>query len=567
MKRVILFFALALSGLGAANAQWSDDPTENNQLLEKSYWSTEISMLDDGSFYMLGVSPLGDINKVTPILFYFDKDGNRVWKDSVVFEIDSTMSWIKTNTQLMVDNEGNAIVVAQDLCGVQIEKYTAWKVNTAGEHLWSEDGVNLHGETGMPDAEINAAMKMLQMPDGSYLFAWMGNGIMLQKVSNDGQLLWGQGKNIGSGAYPYVFNAGDGDIMVIYLSGGLEARRLDFDGNDVWSAPVPVFSGELNPQIPAWTYLKLLPTSEGVLVGYYGYEGDAHYSMISYIKYDGTHAFAEADQGLRVVYSDNWGYEPAMAFDEEQKVIYTICQENAPGTQFTSHFVVQKISENGELLWAPEGIELNRLIERAVGYQAVSIGPKGSVLFGYMEHGGAGISAGDPILLKTTLMDANGEFVWENPIVTIGTEESTKYDLQISPYLNDQWILFWEDCRVDGGVDGGQIFGQNVRLDGSMGTNVANEDLAQPSSGLFILPNPAKESAVINFTCNGNGSQKTNIDLIGMNGKVAATIYNGTAQPGENRIEWSRPSGLASGIYIMRLSVGQTTSFGKLVLQ
>lgn len=25
MKRVILFFALALSGLGAANAQWSDD--------------------------------------------------------------------------------------------------------------------------------------------------------------------------------------------------------------------------------------------------------------------------------------------------------------------------------------------------------------------------------------------------------------------------------------------------------------------------------------------------------------------------------------------------------------
>ena len=120
---------------------------------------------------------------------------------------------------------------------------------------------------------------------------------------------------------------------------------------------------------------------------------------------------------------------------------------------------------------------------------------------------------------------------------------------------------------VDGGVDGGQIFGQNIRLDGSMGTNVANEDLAQPSSGLFIQPNPAKESAVINFTCNGNGSQKANIDLIGMNGKVAATIYNGTVQAGENRIEWSRPSGLASGIYILRLSVGQTTSFGKLVLQ
>ena len=388
--------AFALSGLGLANAQWSSDPAENLQLMDKSYWSTEVSMLPDGSFYILGVSPIGDIHKVTPSLFYFDKNGEEAWSEPMVFEIDSTMSWIKTNTQLATDQDGNAIVVAQDLCGNQIEKYTAWKVSKTGEYIWPEEGVNLHGEAGKPDAEINAAIKMLPQSDGSCLFAWMGDGIMLQKVSNEGEALWGQGKNIGGGAYPYIFDAGDGDILVIYQSSGLEARRLDYEGNDVWAAPVPVFSGELNPQIPLWTYLKVLPTSEGVLVGYYGFEGDAHYAMMSYIKFDGTHAFAEADQGLRLGYSDNWGYEPAMAFDKEEKAVYAIWQENAPGTQFTSRFVTQKVSENGELLWDPNGVELIPLKERAVGYQAASIGPKNTVLFAFMEHGGVGISAATP---------------------------------------------------------------------------------------------------------------------------------------------------------------------------
>ena len=177
--------AFALSGLGLANAQWSSDPAENLQLMDKSYWSTEVSMLPDGSSYILGVSPIGDIHKVTPSLFYFDKNGEEAWSEPMVFEIDSTMSWIKTNTQLATDQDGNAIVVAQDLCGNQIEKYTAWKVSKTGEYIWPEEGVNLHGEAGKPDAEINAAIKMLPQSDGSCLFAWMGDGIMLQKVSNE----------------------------------------------------------------------------------------------------------------------------------------------------------------------------------------------------------------------------------------------------------------------------------------------------------------------------------------------------------------------------------------------
>ena len=561
--------AFALSGLGLANAQWSSDPAENLQLMDKSYWSTEVSMLPDGSFYILGVSPIGDIHNVTPSLFYFDKDGRKVWEDPMVFEIDSTMSWIKTNTQLATDQDGNAIVVAQDLCGNQIEKYTAWKVSKTGEYIWPEEGVNLHGEAGKPDAEINAAIKMLPQSDGSCLFAWMGDEIMMQRVSRDGQVQWGEGKAFGSGAYPYAFDAGDGDLLMIYQSSGIMARRLDFEGNDVWPEPVPVFSGELNSNIPLWTYIKVIPMSDGILVGYYAFEGDFHYPAISYIKFDGTHGFAEADQGLRLGFSDYFGFAPALDVDEENNAIYAAWEEY-PGSQSISRMVCQKVSLDGELLWDPEGVELMPMLERPVSYQTVSVGPKGSVMIGVMEQydgDGHGIGAHSPVNIHAFLLNANGEFAWADTSKMICNVPSVKYDLTCLPYSDDQWIFMWEDCRQDGGVDGGFIYGQNIGLDGTLGDIVANESrtVARPSA-FSVWPNPARETLSLRLD-NAHVSRPVQVELLNTNGAVIAQIYDGNLQAGSNLIEWNRPASVPAGFYILKAVIGNECRYAKVILQ
>ena len=109
---------------------------------------------------------------------------------------------------------------------------------------------------------------------------------------------------MGAGAYPYVVDAGDNEFILFWQSDGLMARKLDFDGNDIWAQPTTVFSGELNPQIPAWTYLEVIPANGGIVAGWYGFEGDGHYTQIAYILPDGSHAFADADKGLRLAYGD-----------------------------------------------------------------------------------------------------------------------------------------------------------------------------------------------------------------------------------------------------------------------
>ena len=586
MKKIMKFWcaalALALACAMPAQAQWSDNPKENTQLLDQSYWNVETLATSDGGFYMLTVSPDSNINRVTPILHYFDKDGLEQWDNPVKFKIDSTMSWTKVMSHLYVDKDDNAIVIGQTLCDANRENYTIWKVDKAGKQLWGEDGVDPH-DGKCPEDQFNAAIRVTQMEAGNYIFVWMGDQTVMQNISADGKLQWGDGKRINAGAYPHVMDAGDGDILLVYESTGLNVRRLDFEGNTVWD--VKAFSGQLNTQIPSWTYVHVYPVDDpagrGVLISYYGFVGDEHYSYISYVKADGTHAFPDADAGLRVCYSENWGMSPALAYDDKNKAIYAIAQERAPGTNFYQRIVVQKISESGELQWGNEGIELIPVKERTTGYECVAMGPDGNVLFGFMENVGLGIAANDPIHCKAAYMKPDGSFIWEEEIKTIcafgdtKTPGSVKYNLEILPYANEQWICVWEDCRVDGGMDG-IYFGQNLYWDGSMGPVVpegptvpgdttANEDLKVAASALRVMPNPVYDEARIAYTALQD--EDVRIDLVGTNGLKVMNVYEGRMQAGENTIMWRRPALLTPGLYLMQLTAGDKVAVAKILLQ
>lgn len=583
MKKTMQFcwvVALAFIAAMPVRAQWSSSPKVNTELLTRVYWNVEVQSTSDGGFYLLGVGPDGDVYRVTPVLYYFDKDGVNVWNDSIKFKIDSTMSWTKVMSHLYVDKDDNAIVIGQTLCATQRENYTVWKVNKAGQQLWTEDGVDLHdGEC--PTDQFNAAIRVTQMEAGNYIFVWMGDETVMQNVSAEGEAQWGEGKRINAGAYPHVVDAGDGDIMIVYESNGLNVRRVDFEGNTIWD--VKAFSGQLNSQIPSWTYVQVVPVADpqgrGVLIGYYGFVGDDFYPYISYVKADGTHAFPDADAGLRICYSENWGMEPALAYDQDNKAIYAIFQERVRGSQFVQRIVAQKISEGGELLWGNEGKELIPVKERTTGYEAVAMGPGGNVMFGFMENIGIGIAANDPIAVKAAYIKPNGGFVWEDTVKNVCMFESTKYGLELLPYREEQWIFVWEDNRNIEGMDG-TMFAQNLYRDGSMGPDkpeipdepetpgedsTATEKLKAVESALRITPNPVRENATIRYTAPRD--EDVRIDLMAPNGMKVIGVYEGRMLSGENTVEWQRPALLKPGLYLLKLTAGNKVAVAKILLQ
>ena len=574
MKKIMRICCMAVALMIAlpASAQWSANPKENTELTTHLYWNTEVQSTSDGGFYLLGVGPDGNINLVTPVLYYFDKNGVNAWGDSVKFKTDSTLTWTKVMSHLYVDKDDNAIVIHEMLCDGDIargqEKYVVWKVDKTGKQLWGEDGVDLH-EGECPQDQFTAAIRVTQMEAGNYIFCWMGDQTVLQNVSADGKTQWGSGKRIETGAYPHVVDAGDGDVMIVYELSGLNVRRVDFEGNTIWD--VKAYGGQLNPQIPSWTYVNVLPIDDpqgrGVLIGYYGFIGDEFHPYISYVKADGTHAFPDADAGLRLNYSDHWGLAPALAYDKDNKVIYAVFQERQAGSQFTQRVVVQKISEEGELLWGNEGKELIPLKERTTGYQAVAMGPDGTVMFGFMENMGNGIAANDPIAVRAAYMNPDGGFVWEDHVKDVCSYKSVKYNLELLPYREDQWIFTWEDNRNIEGMDG-VMFAQNLYKDGSMGPDkptTAVEETEMAVSALRVTPNPVRDEARIVYTAMQD--EQVRINLLNQNGIMVAGVFEGRMSAGENMISWRRPASVAPGLYVLQLMSAGGMSTVKIVLQ
>ena len=118
MKRVILFFALALSGLGAANAQWSDDPATNLQLTDQNSYTFETELLSDGSWYFYYNRPDGSIDTIVPYLQRYDKDGNALWEETLAVSRQLTNSWTKV------------MAWTGDIHGLQ--NYAGWNIGVGG---------------------------------------------------------------------------------------------------------------------------------------------------------------------------------------------------------------------------------------------------------------------------------------------------------------------------------------------------------------------------------------------------------------------------------------------------
>ena len=578
MKRAISLLAFALSGLGLANAQWSDDPAENLQLNNESFYSFETELLSDGSWYLFHNRPDGSIDTIVPYLQRYDKDGNALWAEPLEISRNVTMSWTKVMDCMTIDQDDNAIIVTQDLRHGP-ESYTAYKISPDGEFLWPEGGVDLYNGNYPSGC---AALNMTQIADGSYIFAWLeytnddaNTGVIrMQRVSAEGEILWGEGKLLQEEntpmTYPYVLDAGNNEFLLVYAYGAsqqLQVRKMDFDGNDVWAQPTTAFDA-VSSSIPLWTFLEVIPADGGVLIA--TYEGDPNFPYIAYVKNDGTHAFAEGSAGLRLGYSEWLAWGIKLVFDQENQAIYAAWRETDYNQNY-SWIVTQKISLDGELLWDPNGIALCPFLPRPVSYYDAELGPKGGLFVTFMEQydiDDNGLGANDPVNVLASLQDPDGGFMWTDTTVTLSNRTSVKYNTESLPLSNDQWIVVWDGAYSLDDMNTTYLYAQNVTIDGTLGGNVSNEDYAVARPSAFsVYPNPAKETLTLRLDNAGTYSQPVQVELLNTNGAVLARVYEGRLQPGRNEIEWNRPDGIRNGFYILKSTAGGKTQFAKVILQ
>ena len=92
---------------------------------------------------------------------------------------------------------------------------------------------------------------------------------------------------------------------------------------------------------------------------------------------------------------------------------------------------------------------------------------------------------------------------------------------------------------------------------------VGINDNVSPIYQLKVLPNPAKESIVIDFQ--SLKKEQVSISLKNINGKMIKEIYSGTIEKGNNHILLSL-SEYSNGYYFLDLNFTNSTITEKLVI-
>ena len=135
-----------------------------------------------------------------------------------------------------------------------------------------------------------------------------------------------------------------------------------------------------------------------------------------------------------------------------------------------------------------------------------------------------------------------------------GAAEWRTETVSISNVLNSTNVRIKFTFESEGGNN---IYIDNINISGPTGINV-------PDAGIQhfdVYPNPIQEQSIVTFSL--DHSQKVNLQLFDMTGRVIAEIFSGTLSEGAHQFPVQGNNFLLSGMYFVKL----TTSEGRSATQ
>lgn len=477
----------------------------------------DFNVIPDGTTLTAWNGPGVNGNGIATYFNIHDKDGNSIFPDGAMLVDELPSKLYTTAKQLsLIDRDNNTIIAYQTLdnavdAGLESnvnENYRLYKISTEGEMLWGEHGIDLN--RGKYSEATQGCLSMVQIEDGSYYFAWVEytwNGdyeigtIHLERVSQDGEMLWDEPVILGDGVtpmtFPYLVNAGNNQVIMVYAKGSgqeLNAKKLDFDGTEVWNSDTRIYRNGFG-SIPIWTFLKVQADGEGgVFVGWYDDRNGTNFerTYLAHVLSNGEHGFVSEEGGEAIAYTDTLrSFAPSIYYDKENQYVYVLRRETSHGQGF-SRLMLQKMSMSGELLWDSEGVEVYPYEEIYLGYENISDDGEGNIAIFFMKN--KKTSDSDNVVNLFMKVSKEDGSVVLDPIAFSPTTEN-RANLKISKLINNEyWIAMWEDKRIlptdDTNVDitelPSRLYMQKILKDGTVESNDFNVS-TKPENKKFLI--------------------------------------------------------------------------------
>lgn len=469
MKKLISTTLLMLLFSVFAQAQFTSDPAENTQLsnLTGEQALPKIAVCSDGSMYISWFSYENSNYDVR--LQYLDMNGNPQWEDNgMLISEETQMSWL-TDYSLTTDPANHAIVTFQDI-RTGYNNPVGYRVSPAGEMVWGADGILLSNNENMePDPVVCAT------EDGNIVFAWQSLGdaseIHMQKVSPSGDLLWGDGIVLSESGVDYTspyLQTADGDYAYLIWhketgpfyapNRGLYVQKLDTDGSFMWTEDAEIYA-----PVPAGAvvYLEMCRDNNGgIIFSWYGNDVGTHFNCwIQHMNADGSVTMAANGEVVSTSQVRNHMYPSAAYLPSTDEIIVYFSEQDLDQNQ--RGLYAQKFDMQGNRQWTDDGLQLIALsnndysLPKASGYMDKAICTYGAYEFGNVSDE----------KVQAVMLDADGNFVWNDQFIDMSTVQSSKLHRVMTPLTSGQWVAVWGDER-NGNRD---IYAQNIFPDGTMG--------------------------------------------------------------------------------------------------
>jgi len=569
-----LSFSLLLILLIAsiASAQWSGDRYVNLSIADRGYEQVvpKVAATPDGGCYVAWFDQASGNYDV--YLQRHDAGGNEMWPhNGILVSSNAQNSWL-VDWDLIADSGGNAIVAFSDArSGSDLDVY-AYKVAPDGQMLWGANGMALS-----QNADFEPSPMVTETTDGDLVFVWArtpdaGDGnIMMQRLSPGGipQFAAGgipvAGETGESPGFCQVVPDASGGVIVswirdmsIYLSPRhFWTERFNSSGVSVWGAPVIIYDTYSLP-------LGYVPEiqvdgSGGAVYLWHRSSGSTYNSFVQHLNANGTELLTAGGLAVSTI-AGMHHISPTMAIDTGSGDIYVFWDERN-GSQSQWGIFGQRITPDGLRDWGNGGRQflptdaLYKLAFRALPADA------GAMLFWIDQPGGYGNDR-----IRGFRVASDGSYLWGNSPVVVSDTLSGKSRLPVAQAAAGMAILIWEDDRA-GTVD---VFGQNVNLDGTLGTG-ATDVPTGPVARLLLgenYPNPFNPKTTISFEIPTTGT--VDLAVFDTRGCRVATLFQSRMNAGSHELVWNGTDDngqiVASGIYLSRLVADNEIRTWRMVL-
>lgn len=596
MKKKSFLYLLVCILPFVAFAQWSNNPNLNTKIVDtigEQILPKVVVNPDNGESYISWFSEF-DSSQFDVYLQRLDADGNKLWaEEGLLISNHPTWTWV-TNYDLVIDNEGCAVLITQDQRSGNSDVY-AYRISPEGEFLWGDDGITLTNDT-----ENNFSPRAVVTHDGNFVFAWDSDPVgteqfvtlYLQKVSVEGQILWDDDVIISNDTMdlmlPYfnvLFQSEDNSTIIIWVEtvfndtvGGLGGsvnmypyvQKIDDEGNFVWQNKVAIDTLDnmiLKPFMPSNTS----DGNSGLFIAWMAFPTPSYYTV--YVQHINAEGVAQwTPNGVNV--SDLTQFEhtgPVLNYFLQHDELFVFWDEwrQYSGTDVECAVFGQKISGTGERLWTNQGESFTpwyQWLDSAVYVRGISTASDDDfTVFIEDERWNSIPTTHVETAFHAMRIDRDGAFVWEDEKIVITSANSEKSRMVYCDLVNNQWIIAWADNRNDPQFEYETgVYAQNISVDGKLGPLSIPEKPMENILHVIVSPNPATNEVTINYNLTTVGL--VNITLLDMNGKLLIQQSEGTQVTGLYSKQLD-VSGLAPGIYLIKLQVGNSAVYCKIIKQ